>query len=384
MDLLNLDDKQFSNTQRESFIDPDLYYIDPAKGQQGVYKSIGRFVPWWKNPNTSKLRKNTVVMTNPLSKDKLVVDCPSSKPNTPSILWDLDKMLKDREANKLDVEMTKEIREYFNRFLTFHSPFYIFKDPQVPALENTIKILNFGITFDKLIQKELNPEDAELNPNAIKINPYSLTAGKDFLTVVKKKSKRFKDYDGCKFIETVTPFRFVLNNAQHVVTVEELQTLATGAETPIGKFLQENTPNLEKYAFREWTEDTYKQVAVFLKAIIPYAGFMRELIEYTRDEKMKQLMISITAGTPSGQGTIQTPANTAPATVNATIPAPVQTPAPTVAAPVTEAQTVATPVIETPTPVQTPAPAVTQPAATQAAPVVLNGDNEFDKMLKDL
>ena len=299
MDLLNLDDQKFSQAPRESFIDPDLYTIDPAKGQQGTYKAVGRFLPWHKAPNDSKLRKNMAMLTNPLSKDRLVIDCPSSI-NKPSILWALDKMLKDRENNKVDLDMVKEIREYFSRFLNFYSPFYIFKDPQVPALENQIKILNFGITFDKLIQKELNPEDAELNPNAVKVNPYSLTAGKDFLIVVKKKSKKFKDYEGCKFIPDIVPFRFNIGSEKHVVTVEELQKTAKGELTPISKFLTENTPNLEKYAYREWTDDTYKQVGMYIKAIVPYQSLMRELVDNLRDEKMKGIMLDLISGNYGG------------------------------------------------------------------------------------
>lgn len=311
MDLLNLDEKQFTQQQRESFVDPDLYTPDPAKGQQGVYKSVGRFLPWHKNPNISKLRKNSAMLTNPLSKDKLGIDCPSTV-NKPSVLWALDKMLKDRENNKIDLDMVKEIRESFSRYLNFYSPFYIFKDPQFPALENQVKILSFGITLDRLIQKELNPEDADLNPNARKINPYSLTEGKDFLVVIKKKSKRFKDYDGCKFLDDVVPFRFFIGADRHIVTLEELQQTGAGQNTPIAKFLVENTPNLEKYGYREWTDDTYRQVAAYLKAIIPYQGFMKELIDNTREDKMKQMLIDATSGyygaPQSAQGTIIAPA----------------------------------------------------------------------------
>lgn len=428
MDLLNLDDKQFSQAPRESFVDPDLYTPDPAKGQQGVYKGVGRFLPWYKDPNNSKLRKNMAVLTNPLSKDKLVIDCPSTV-NKPSVLWALDKMLKDRENNKVDMDLVKEIREYFNRFLNFYSPFYIFKDPQVPALENQIKIINFGITLDRLIQKELNPEDAELNPNARKINPYSLTAGKDFLVVVKKKSKRFKDYEGCKFLPDVVPFRFIHNGDKHVVTVEELQLTAQGQDTPIAAFLKNNTPNLDKYAYREWTDDTYKQVALFLKAIIPYQGFMRELIDNTREDKMKQLLIDVTSGAFYGAQQQQAPQAQAPApqaqtTIAPSVmtqqpteqpaPAPAPqaqqpsgnvdlmnmntapqaqapvTPAPQAQAPVTPApQAPVTPAPQAQAPV-TPAPQAEQPAPqAQQAPapqagVKLDENQEFDKMLQGL
>ena len=371
MDLLNLDDSRFSQAPRESFTDVDLYMPDPAKGQQGIYKGVGRFLPWHKNTNESKYRKNVGMLTNPLSKDRLVLDCPSTIPGKPSVLWALDKLLKDREQNKMDEDLTKEIRQYFSRFLNFYSPFYIFKDPQVPALENQIKIFQFGITLDKKIQAQLNPEDLELNPNAKKINPYSLLAGKDFLIVVKKKSKKYKDYDDCKFLDDVVPFRFNIGGEKHIVSLEELQQTSAGQETPISKFLSENTPNMEKYYYREWTEDNYKQVASYLKAIIPYAGFMRELIDSTREEKMKQLLIDVTSG---NYGTASTPpastpapaANTPAPGMNLLDNTPAHTPAPVAEQPVTAGQ----------------APAAATPAAPAAA--APNEDNEFDKMLKGL
>jgi hypothetical protein len=403
MDLLNLDDKQFAQAPRESFVDPDMYVMDPAKGQQGVYKGVGRFLPWWKDPNGSKYRKNVVMLTNPLSKDRLVVDCPSTI-SQPSVLWALDKMLKDREKNNVDIDLVKEIRESFSRFLNFYSPFYIYKDMQQSALENQIKILNFGITIDKLIQKELNPEDADLNPNAKKINPYSLTEGKDFLFVVKKKSKRYKDYDDCKFLADVVPFRFMIGAEKHVVTREELVQMSQGVETPLSKFLQANTPNMDKYKYREWTEDTYKQVALYLKAIISYQGFMRELIDGTREEKMKQMLIDATSGLTYGT-TLQnqTPAQTniAPETMTqnqaqAQVPA---AQAPAAQAPATQAPaqgidlTGSAPAqapaqVQTPT-AQTPSPQTEIPVGQQTPPqpqqgVKLDEDDQFSKMLNAL
>jgi len=141
-----------------------------------------------------------------------------------------------------------------------------------------------------MIQNQLAPE-AELIA-AKKINPYNLIEGKDFLLVVKQKTRKNKTYEASKFVEAVTPFRYMVNGEQLVVTREELVATSKGEDTQISKFLKENTPDMEKYHYREWTEKTYKDVAAFLKAIIPYKDFMRELIEETRDEKMKELLVA--------------------------------------------------------------------------------------------
>ena len=405
MDLMNLNNDKFAGTQRESFIDPDLFVADPAKGQNGTYKAIGRFLPWWKNLDLSKYKKDKAVLVHPLSKDFLRVDCPSSI-NKPSVLFALDKILKDREKAKQDESLVKEIRESFSRFGVHYSPFYVHKDPQIPMNDNKLKIVEFGYQIDKLIQALLNPAEAELEvdmpgiPKARKINPYSLLDGKDFLWLVKKKSKRFKDYEGCKFMDTVTPFMFLHEGAKHVVTQDELIQTSQGIDTPIALFLKNNTPNMEKYYYKEWTEETYKQVASYLKAIIPYKQLMAELIESCRDLKMRDMLTA-----------------QIDMTYNVSAPAPVITPLPTSqAAPTVQPATIAAPAV-TPEPAAqpgfvfdqpqhqqpatTPAPVITQapaeapviqagpPAQTHAAteqapPPSVVEEDEFSKMLKGL
>ena len=38
------------------------FVADPAKGQNGTYKAIGRFLPWWKNLDLSKYKKDKSVL----------------------------------------------------------------------------------------------------------------------------------------------------------------------------------------------------------------------------------------------------------------------------------------------------------------------------------
>jgi hypothetical protein len=297
MDLLNLNNDKFVDTKGGGFSDDNLLQPNPQKGQNNTYKAIFRYLPYWKNTDQSKYKKYVCILTNPLTKDKLYVDCPSSVKKS-SILWTLDIMLRNKEKDKIDLDVVNEIKKNFMRFLNYYSPVYMYKDPQDPTIENTIKIYNFGHQIDKMIQTLLNPEDELIATK--KINPYSLVEGKDFLLVVKQKTRKFKTYENSKFVDQVTPFRFMIDGKEHVVTMDELIATSKGEETLIGKFLKEKTPDMEKYYYKEWTEKTYKDTAAFLKAIIPYKDFMAELIEGCRDEKMKDLLL---ANTPSTGGT---------------------------------------------------------------------------------
>ena len=300
MDLLNLNNDKFVDNKGEGYSDENLLQPNPQKGQNNTYKAVFRWLPYWKNTDQSKYKKYVAVLTNPLTKDKLAVDCPSTVKKS-SVLWTIDIMLRNKEKDKIDLDVVNEIKKNFNRFMNFYSPIYIYKDPQDTALEGTIKIYNFGHQIDKMIQTELNPEDELIA--AKKINPYSLIEGKDFLLVVKQKTRKFKTYESSKFVDQVTPFRFKTETGEHVVTQEELVATSKGENTPIAAFLKAKTPDMEKYHYKEWTDKTYKDVAAFIKAIIPYKDFMAELIEEVRDERMKELLLSNVVAA-SGTGSV--------------------------------------------------------------------------------
>jgi hypothetical protein len=173
------------------------------------------------------------------------------------------------------------------------------------------------------------------------------------------------------------PFRFITNGEKHVVTVEEIQQTAQNIETPISKFLKENTPALSKYSYREWSDDTYKQVALYLKSILPYTAFMRELIENTREEKMKQMLIDVTSG---NFGAI--PSQAAAPAVSTPAPAAQQTIAPSA---MTEQKSVNLMDMGSTSPQNVPPPQTVPPAQTAPAATAQPDENsEFDNMLKGL
>ena len=94
-DLFNLNPDDFSGKSSSAArkTDDNIYNPGPDQGQNGIYKSVIRFIPWVGDPSKSKYKKYAAKLTNPLTNERIIVDCPSTN-GGPSILWSLDLELK--------------------------------------------------------------------------------------------------------------------------------------------------------------------------------------------------------------------------------------------------------------------------------------------------
>lgn len=278
-DLFNLNADDFTGKSIKSWkVDENLFNPSPDQGQNGVYKAIIRFIPWAQDPKHSKYKKYSATLTNPLTNERLYVDCPSTT-GAPSILWSLDTELK--ELKETEPTVYAEIKEYFNRFYNYYSPIYIKRDPQTPEVEGKIKIYAFGYGIDNLIQQELNPESDLVTVKTI--NPYSLLEGKDFVLVVKRKTKKYREYGSSKFMPEVSPL-IITHNGKEIPASADPKVANF-----ISKFLLENTPDMSPYFLKPWTEEQYVKIAQFIKAIVPYKNIIDKLVAGLRDEKLKSL-----------------------------------------------------------------------------------------------
>lgn len=301
-DLFNLNPDDFTGKAGGTRkVDENLYNPGPDQGQNGIYKAIIRFVPWAQDPKQSKYKKYSAKLVNPLTNERLFVDCPSTT-GAPSILWSLDTELKNLKDS--EPQIVEEIKKYFNRFYNYYSCIYIKRDPQFPKFEGQIKVYSFGYGIDNLIQQEINPESEIVTVN--KINPYSLTEGKDLVLVVKRKTKSWRDYSASKFMNEVSPLIISHNGKEIPVSTEpKVAKFAT-------EFLRANSPDLSQYFLKEWTEEEYVKIAEFIKAIVPYKQIIDNLTANLKDEKMKKLFTSTKTITrnsaPAGESLEFTPA----------------------------------------------------------------------------
>lgn len=262
--------------------DQNVYDPDP-NAHNGSYKSVFRFLPYVFDKTKSKYTKYSAKFWNPLTKESLIIDCPSNV-EQPSILWTIESTL--RTLKKEEPELVEEIGRNFSRWYTHHSAVYIKKDPQRPELEGTIKIFKFRNQIDQIIDQQMNPEELDGLEGVKKINPYHLLEGKDFLCVVGKKTKEFRDWSKCKFMDEVTPFVFKIGDKAVQVKNDEK------AVKLVNEFLTKNTPKMDDYFHQAWTEETFNKVAEAVISTIPQRNILEMILEKSKDQKMNALIRS--------------------------------------------------------------------------------------------
>jgi hypothetical protein len=284
-DFFDLPEEGFSKKSQSSTskkTDPNIYDPDP-NAHNGSYKSVFRFIPYVFDKTRSKYTKYSAKFWNPLTKESLIIDCPSNV-EQPSILWTMESVL--RSLKKEEPEIAEEIGKNFSRWNTSHSAVYIKKDPQRPDLEGTIKIFKFRNQIGMLIDQLVNPEELDGLSTGKKINPYHLLEGKDFLCVVGKKTKDFRDWSKCKFMDEVTPLVFKIGETTVQVKNDEKSVKL------VTEFMNKNTPKMDEYFHQDWTEETFEKVAEAIIAAVPQKEVLEMILERSKDSKMNELIRS--------------------------------------------------------------------------------------------
>jgi hypothetical protein len=282
-DFFDLPDDSFSKgkaASREKKTDPNIYDPDP-NAFNGSYKSVFRFIPYVFDKTKSKYTKYSAKLWNPLTKESLIIDCPSNV-GEPSILWTIESVL--RSIKNEEPDLHREISNNFSRWYTHHSLVYIKKDPQRPELENTVKVFKFRNQVDQLIEQQLNPDEDTLVEGVKKINPYHLLQGKDFLCVVGKKTKEFRDWSKCKFMDEVTPLVFKAGDEMVKVENDEKSVKLINA------FLNKYSPKMDEYYHQPWSEETPAKVAEAIVAAVGNQHVINMILEKSKDSKMNELI----------------------------------------------------------------------------------------------
>ena len=290
-DFFDLPDEGFKpkTSSSDRTTDTNIYNPDP-NAFNGSYKSVFRFVPYLHDKAKSKYTKYSAKFWNPLTKEAIYVDCPSNV-GKPSILWDIESVIRGLE--KEEPELHKKLKDSFSRWHSNWSPVYIKKDPQRPELEGQIKFFKFSSQINTIIDAQINPEENELVETAASVNPYHLLNGKDFLCVVGKKTKIFRDWTKCKFMDEVTPFVFKIGDKQ-VVTENDEKSVKL-----VQKFLIENTPKLDEYFHKDWTEDQFNKVVEAVVSLIQPRPVLDMVLARTKDDVMKAAIEAKLAGKPT-------------------------------------------------------------------------------------
>lgn len=243
-DIFNLDTEDFveKSTSKES----DLYKPNAKDGKDNTYKALVRFIPFWKDPRKSKIKKYSYWLEDPLTGDGFSVDCPSTV-NQKSVIQDTYWKLKKSQS-----VAEQKMSDKFKRRENYYALVQILKDEQRPEMVGKIKILKFGQKLNAIIQSELQPEYGQ------PYNPFDPIKGRPLALHVTL-SAGFNNYDLSKFVGDSFP------------AVMEGKKIDSNPDTmkAFFEFLKTASPDLSMYDYREWDEDTHAKVKSVIENSVP-------------------------------------------------------------------------------------------------------------------
>jgi hypothetical protein len=265
-DIFNLDANDF--VEKTETRESELYKPDPKKGKDNVYKALVRFVPFYKDPKKSKVKKYSYWLTDPLTSDSFSVDCPSSI-NQKSILQDTYWKLK-----KSPSVAEQKLADKFKRRENYYALVQILKDDQDPSMIGKIKVLKFGQKLNNIIQGELQPEYGR------PYNPFDPFKGRVMALTVSIVAG-YNNYDLSKFVGDETPL--MLDGKPLESSPEQMAKFV--------EFLKTNSPDLSNYDYKEWTDDVRDKVKSVIENSIP----TMRTTESIRTEATRPTNISVSA-----------------------------------------------------------------------------------------
>lgn len=239
----------------------EVYKPSAKDGKDNNYKAIIRFIPWYKEVNKSIIDKWTVWLTNADTEESRYIDCPSTV-GEPSILQKLFFDLRNSpNANE------RELSQNFGRRQVFHSLIQIINDQNNPDLNGKIKVFKYGKKIYDRIKSVLKPQEGMEEESNNIFDPFDARA---FLLNIKIVAG-FNNYDDSIFVSKVSP---IIIDGKSVEKKKEMYP-------KIIKFLEENSPDLSKYDYKPWDEDTKEFVFDAIKSIIPPGKILESLFKKT-------------------------------------------------------------------------------------------------------
>lgn len=217
------------------------YRVGADAGKGGVYQSVIRFIPWYKNPSESISEKWVSWLIDPVTQKGRFVDCPSSigkQSPLQDMFWKLKKSESVQEQKKSEI---------FSRRHNFAALIQVIKDDNQKDLEGKILVYRFGKKLWEKINSELKPVIGDPH------NPFDLLNGKAFSLIITKVSG-FNNYDQSKFVDKVIPLA-IKGESGDLAFIN-----ASTDKQSVYNYLKDNSPDLEKYGYKEWDQETHDYV----------------------------------------------------------------------------------------------------------------------------
>ena len=234
-DIFNVSVKDLDTGERPSTAGSDLYTPKPDQGQDGIYRSLIRFLPNAKNPRKPFERKY-VYWLEDREGNGFYADSPSTVGEKCPV-QDMFFKLRNSES-----AVDKKMSEGLKRREVFYALVQIVKDPQNRDLEGQVKIMKFGYKIKAKIDEELNPQFDE--PTQV-FDPFE---GKNFELVISKKGG-FPNYDSCKFHGNKSP-----------MTIGGETVSDDDASRKLILDLLKSSPDLNSWGYKEWDDSVRGKV----------------------------------------------------------------------------------------------------------------------------
>ena len=220
-------------------------------GQGGVWESVIRFLPNPQNPADNIASGNTVFLTAPDGRRKEIYCNPNSYqcPITSTFFT-----LRDNQNPVL-----KERSKNFSKKQRYASLIQVISCKAKPELVGKILVWRYGKTVHDKIVQENHPSSEFIQPR----NPFSIIAGRPFYVKVVQAGggTPWDNYDQCMFIDSSegTYVRCPIQQADGTVTwtpVNQTTLQDPNFKATVTQWLEQNSPSLENYKFKEWDDET--------------------------------------------------------------------------------------------------------------------------------
>lgn len=276
---MSVDDVDLYDETKESV----LYKPTADAGNDGIYRSLIRFIPNPKNPKKSITRK-FVYWLEDADGNGSYYDSPSTVGESCPV-QDLFFKLRNSES-----AIDKKNSEKLKRREIFYSIVQIVKDPQKPDLEGKLKVFKYGWKIKQKIDEELKPKFDE--PVQI-FDPFE---GKNFeLTITKQGG--FNNYDSSKFSSKISP---MMINGKPVESTSE-------GKRAILEYVSD-APTLVDFEYRPWDDETRGKIEEILNqfrspgkaydTVTSQSDDHTDIDSSTFDDDTEDLLKDIEASTP--------------------------------------------------------------------------------------
>ena len=135
----------------------------------------------------------------------------------------------------------------FSRRHSYASLVQVIRDENNPEAEGKIMVFRYGVKIWEKINAELKPVIGEPH------DPFDTLNGKAFALIITKVSG-FNNYDQSKFVDKKIPLCIPDANGKLIPIKPDSN------KREIFEWVKTNSPDLSKYAYKEWDQDIYDYV----------------------------------------------------------------------------------------------------------------------------